>query len=54
MECRCSSFGTVFAVDKVVPVIVLISVKFNYMNFMTSLRGKNEVQVKYEKGMPQP
>ena len=51
MECRCSSFRTVFAVDKVVPVRVLISVKFNYMYFMTSLRGKNEVEVKFENSM---
>ena len=34
-----------------VSVRVLISVKFNYMYFMTSLRGKNEVQVKFEKSM---
>ena len=45
MECWCSSFRTVFVVDKVVPVGVLISVKFNYMYFMTSLQGKNEVEV---------
>ena len=51
MEYRCSSFRTGFAVDKVVPVRVLISVKFNYMNFMTSLRGKNEVEVKFENSM---
>ena len=51
MECRCSSFGTVFAVNKVVPVRVLISVKFNYMYFMTLLWGKNEIQVKFEKSM---
>ena len=51
MEFRCSSLRTVFAVDKVVPVGVLISVKFNYMYFMTSLRGKNEVKVKFENSM---
>ena len=47
----CSSFRTVFVVDKVVPVRVLISVKFNYMYFITSLRGKNEVKVKFENSM---
>ena len=52
MECRCSSFRTgQITVDKVVAVRVLKSVKFNYMYFMTSLRGKNEVQVKFEKNI---
>ena len=32
-----------------VPVKVLIAEKFNY--FMTSLRGKNEVEVKFENSM---
>ena len=32
-----------------VPVRVLISIKFKYMYFMTSLWGENEVQVKFEK-----
>ena len=45
---QCSSFGT-YAVHKVVPVKVLIAEKLNY--FMTSLRGKNEVEVKFEKSM---
>ena len=48
-QCRCSSFGTVYAVYKVVPVRVLIA-EFFY-NFMTSLRGKIEVQVKFENSM---
>ena len=38
-------------VDKVASVRVMISVKFNYMYFMTSLRGKNEVEVKFENSM---
>ena len=38
-----------FAVHKVVPVRVLIAEKINY--FMTSLWGKNEVQVKIENSM---
>ena len=48
LECQCSSFGT-YDVHKVVPVKVLIAEKLNY--FMTSLRGKNEVEVKFEKSM---
>ena len=51
MECRCSSLGTVFVVDEVVPVRVLISEKVNNKYFMTSIRGKNEVQVKFENTM---
>ena len=51
MECRCSSFSTVYAVHKVAPVRVLIAEKINY--FMTSLRGKNEVQVKFNKQQAQ-
>ena len=31
--------------------VLLISVKFNYMYFMTSLPGKNEVEVKFENSM---
>ena len=46
--CQCSSFGT-YAVHKVVPVRLLISEKLNY--YMTSLRGKNEVKVKFENSM---
>ena len=44
------SFRTVLVLEQltVVSVRVLISVKFTYMYFMTSLRGKNEVQVKFE------
>ena len=48
LGCQCSSFGT-YDVHKVVPVKVLIAEKCNY--FMTSLRGKNEVEVKFEKSM---
>ena len=48
LGCQCSSFGT-YDVHKVVPVKVLIAEKFNY--FMTSLRGKNEVEVKFENSM---
>ena len=52
MECRCSSFGSFCCWHLVVLVVrVLISVKFNYMYFMTLLWGKNEVQVKFEKNM---
>ena len=46
MECRCSSFGIVFAVDKVERVRVLISVKFNYMYFMTSLKMRSRLNLK--------
>ena len=45
LGCQCSSFGT-YDVHKVVPVRLLIAEKLNY--FMTSLRGKNEVEVKFE------
>ena len=48
LGCQCSSFGT-YDVHKVVPVKVLIAEKLNY--FMTSLRGKNEVEVKFENSM---
>ena len=47
LGCQCSSFGTY--VHKVVPIIVLIAKKFNY--FMTSLWGKNEVEIKFENSM---
>ena len=45
---QCSSFGT-YAVHKVVPVRILITEKCNY--FINSLRGKNEVEVKFENSM---
>ena len=48
LGCQCSSFGT-YDVHKVVPVRLLIAEKLNY--FMTSLRGKNEVEVKFENSM---
>ena len=48
LGCQCSSFGT-YDVHKVVPVRVLIAEKLNY--FMTSLWGKNEVDVKFEDSM---
>ena len=48
LGCQCSSFGT-SDVHKVVPVRLLIAEKLNY--FMTSLRGKNEVEVKFENSM---
>ena len=48
LGCQCSSFGTC-GVHKVVPVRVLIAEKLNY--FITSLQGKNEVEVKYENSM---
>ena len=48
LGCQCSSFGT-YDVHKVVPVRLLIAEKLNY--FMTSLRGKNEVNVKFENSM---
>ena len=48
LGCQCSSFAT-YDVHKVVPVKVLIAEKLNY--FMTSLRGKNEVEVKFENSM---
>ena len=48
LGCQCSSFDT-YAVHKVAPIIVLIAEKLNY--FMTSLRGKNEVEVKFENSM---
>ena len=48
LGCQCSSFDT-YDVHKVVPVKVLIAEKLNY--FMTSLRGKNEVEVKFENSM---
>ena len=48
LGCQCSSFGT-YAVHKMVPVRVLIAKKMNY--FMTSLRGKNKVEVKFKKSM---
>ena len=48
LGCQCSSFGT-YAVQKVVAVRVLITEKMNY--FMTSLRGKNEFEVKFENSM---
>ena len=48
LGCKCSSFGT-YAVHKVVPVRLLIAEKLNY--FMISLRGKNEVEVKFENSM---
>ena len=48
LGCQCSSFGT-YSVHKVVPIRVLIAEKLNY--FMTSLRGKNEAQVKFEDSM---
>ena len=48
LGCQCSSFGT-YDVHKVVPVRILIAEKLNY--FMTSLRGKNEVEVKFENSM---
>ena len=48
LGCQCSSFGT-YDVHKVVPVKVLFAEKLNY--FMTSLRGKNEVEVKFENSM---
>ena len=50
LGCQCSSFGTYgYAVYKVVPIRVLTAEKFNY--FMTSLRGKNEVEVNFENSM---
>ena len=48
LGCQCSSFDT-YAVHKVVPVRALIAKKLNY--FTTSLRGKNEVEVKFENSM---
>ena len=48
MECQCSSFGTMLF-TKWYPIRVLIAEKLNY--FMTSLRGKIEVQVKFENSM---
>ena len=48
LGCQCSSFGT-YDVHKVVPVKVLIAEKLNY--FMTLLRGKNKVEVKFENSM---
>ena len=48
LGCQCNSFST-YAVHKVVPTRLLISEKLNY--FMTSLRGKNEVEVKFENSM---
>ena len=54
MECWCSSFRTVLILEQLTKWYlsrVLISVKFNYMYFMTSLGGKNEVQVKFERSM---
>ena len=48
LGCQCSSFGT-YAVHKVVPIRLLISEKLNY--FMSSLRSKNEVEVKFENSM---
>ena len=48
LGCQCSSFGT-YDVHKVVPVRLLIAEKLNY--FMTSLRGKNKVKVKFENSM---
>ena len=48
LGCQCSSFGT-YAIHKVVPIRVLIAEKLNY--FMTSLWGKNEVEVKFENSM---
>ena len=44
LGCQCSSFSS-YGVHKVAPVRLLIAEKLNY--FMTSLRGKNEVQVKF-------
>ena len=41
-------FGS-YAVHKVVPYRVLIDERLNY--FMTSLRGKHEVQIKFENSM---
>ena len=48
LGCQCSSFGT-YDVHKVVPVRVLIAKKWNYC--MTSLWGKNEVEVKFVNSM---
>ena len=48
LGCQCSSFG-IYDVHKVVPIRLLIAEKLNY--FMTSLRGKNEVEVKFENSM---
>ena len=48
LGCPCSSFGT-YDVHKVIPVRLLIAEKLNY--FMTSLRGKYEVEVKFENSM---
>ena len=44
LVCQCSTFYT-YAIHTVVPIRVLIAEEFNY--FITSLRGKNEVQVKF-------
>ena len=49
LGCQCSSFGT-YDFHKVVPVRLLIAEKLNY--FMTSLWGKNEVEIKFENSMP--
>ena len=48
LGCQCSSFYT-YAVHKVVPVRAMNAKKLNY--FTTSLRGKNEVEVKFENSM---
>ena len=45
LGCQCSSFGT-YDVHKVVPVRLLIAEKLNYF-----MRGKNEVEVKFENSM---
>ena len=48
LGCQCSSFGT-YAVHKVAPIKIFIAEKLNYC--MTSLRGKNEIEVKIECSM---
>ena len=48
LGCQCRSLYT-YAVHKVVPVRALNAKKLNY--FTTSLRGKNEVEVKFENSM---
>ena len=48
LGCQCSSCGT-YVVHKVVLVRILISEKLNY--FMSSLWGKNEVEVKFENSL---
>ena len=48
LGCHCSSFDS-YAVHKMVHIRVFIAEKLNY--FMTSLRGQNEAEVKFENSM---